>query len=73
MSTNVPEWVAKTLAVAREEKIAHGKLIPGNEKAHLTQLERAFLEKQLAGEARGASAESVVFNSLDLLRRGPLY
>lgn len=69
MSTNVPEWVAKALVTAREQKISNGKLIPGRERAHLTQREQAFLQTQIDNQKAPVTAEAVVFDSLDKLNK----
>lgn len=69
MSTNVPEWVGKALVEAREQKIAHGKLIPGHERAALTHREQAFLQVQVDKQNAPITAEAVVFTSLDKLNK----
>lgn len=67
MSTNVPEWVGKTLATARQQKIDNGRLIPGRERFPLTPREQEFLQDQIAKQANPLTAEAVVFDSLDKL------
>lgn len=67
MSSNVPEWVQEALALAREQKIAAGKLIPGHEKFPLTQREQAFLKQQSDKQKAPDTAEAVVFDALNKL------
>jgi hypothetical protein len=69
MSTNVPKWVGEALVAAREQKIADGKLIPGRERAHLTQREAAFLQVQIDKQAAPVTAEAVVFDALNKLNK----
>lgn len=67
MSSNVPEWVSRALQAGHEQKIAHGKMIPGRERAPLTQREQLFLQSQGKKEKAPLAAEAVVFESLDKL------
>lgn len=69
LSKNVPEWVQAALGKAYEQKIANGKLIPGHERAHLTQREEAFLQVQVAKQHAPITAEAVVFDSLNKLNK----
>jgi len=67
MSSNVPTWVQEALALAHEQKIAAGKLIPGHEKFPLTQREQAFLKEQQSKQKAPVIAEAVVFDYLNKL------
>lgn len=67
MSNNVPQWVQETLALAREQKIAAGKLVPGHEKFPLTQREQAFLKDQQSKQKAPVIAEALVFDYLSKL------
>lgn len=70
MSTNVPDWVSSALRQAYEQKVARGKIIPGRERAPLTQREQAFQQSQVAKEKAPVSAEAVVFDALNKLNKG---
>lgn len=69
MSKNVPDWVSSALKTAYEQKVARGKLIPGHERAPLTQREQEFLQSQIAKEKAPVNAEAVVFDALDKLNK----
>lgn len=67
MSNNIPQWVQESLSLAREQKVARGKLIPGHEKFPLTLREQAFQQEQAAKQKAPVVAEAVVFDALDKL------
>jgi hypothetical protein len=45
MTNETPDWVMERIKKANQEKLNHGKLVPGHEHVPLTQLEQQYLKE----------------------------
>lgn len=44
MTSAVPDWVMERIKLSNQEKLNHGKLVPGHEHVPLTILEQQYLK-----------------------------